>query len=197
MALIHIFLMGHTMQPSRVLIIEDDPVFLNTLSSTLRLKLPHAHVDTADAALTSLERIRSMDYAAILCDAHQSRLEGIGFVRAVRKLHPECAVLLLFEKHQEDLFRQAMNAGAYDVLVKPVEEDTLLFAVRRAIEVSRLRCQVQREHAQLVASVGRMMKDLEVLYGAHGLQAHFEAFMASWDAEKAGASTPTTAPRDA
>ena len=104
-------------------------------------------------SLTSLERIRSMDYAAVLCDAHQPRLEGIGFVRAVQKIHPECPVLLLIEKHQEDLVRQAMDAGAYDVLVKPVEEGTLLFAVRRAIEVSRLRCQVKREEAQFVASV--------------------------------------------
>jgi DNA-binding NtrC family response regulator len=176
--------MGNTMQPSRVLIIEDDPVFLETLSSTLRLKFPQADVDTADTALTALERVRSMDYAAILCDAHQPRLEGIGFVRAVQKIHPECPVLLLFEKHHEDLLRQAMNAGAYDVLIKPVEEGTLLFAVRRAIEASQLRCQVKQERAQLVASVGTMMKDLEVLYGAYGLHAHFEAFMASWDVEK-------------
>ncbi len=170
------------MQPSRVLVIEDDPIFLDTLSSTLRLKLPHAHFDATDSALTSLERIRSTDYAAILSDAHQPRLEGIGLVRAVHKIHPECPVLLLIEKHQEDLLWQAMDAGAYDVLVKPVEEGTLLFAVRRAIEVSRLRRQVKREEAQLVASIGRMMKDLEVLYGAYGLQAHFEAFMGSAEA---------------
>jgi len=177
------------MQPSRVLIIEDDPHLLDTLSSTLRLKLPQAHIDTADTVLTSLERIRSMDYAAILCDAHQPRLEGIGFVRAVQKIHPECPVLLLVEKHQEDLFRQAMDAGAYDVLVKPIEEGMVLFAVRRAIEVSRLRCQVKREEARLVASVGRMMKDLEVLYSAYGLQSHFEAFMGSANVEKADLST--------
>ena len=172
------------MEFSRVLVIEDDPIFLHTLSSTLRLKLPQVHIDTTDSALTSLERIRSTDYAAIMSDAHQPRLEGIGLVRAVRKIHPECPVLLLIEKHQEDLLRQAMDAGAYDVLVKPMEEGTLLFAVRRAIEVSRLRRQVKCEEAQLVASVGRMMKDLEVLYGAYGLQSHFEAFMGSTEAEE-------------
>jgi DNA-binding NtrC family response regulator len=171
---------------SRVLIIEDDLILLDTLSSTLRLKLPHAHIETAHSALASLELVRSMDYAAIVCDAHQPRLEGIGFVRAVHKIHRECPVLLLAEKHHEDLFRQAMDAGAYDVLVKPVDEGTLLFAVRRAIEVSRLRGQVKREEAQLVASARNMMKDLEVLYGAYGLRSHFEAFMGSEDAEKAG-----------
>jgi hypothetical protein len=30
-----------------------------------------------------------------------------------------------------------------------------------------------------------MMKDLEVLYGAYGLHAHFEAFMGSTDAREA------------
>ena len=171
------------MESSCILLIEDDAIFLHTLTSTLRLKLRHARIDTADSALRSLDRIRSTDYAAILSDAHQPRLEGIGLVRAVHKIHPECPVLLLIEKHQEDLFRQAMDADAYDVLVKPVEEGTLLFAVRRAIEVSRLRRQVKREEAQLVASVGRVMKDLEVLYGAYGLQAHFEAFMGSAETE--------------
>jgi hypothetical protein len=57
--------------------------------------------------------------------------------------------------------------------------------VRRAIEAFRLRRQVKREEAQLVASVGRVMKDLEALYGAYGLQAHFEAFMGSPDAHEA------------
>ena len=171
------------MESSCILLIDDDPIFLDTLASTLRLKLPHARIDTAASALRSLDRIRSTDYAAILSDAHQPRLEGIGLVRAVHRIHPECPVLLLIEKHQEDLLRQAMDAGAYDVLVKPIEEGSLLFAVRRAIEVSQLRRRVKREEARFVVSVGRVMKDLEGLYGAYGLQAHFEAFMGSVEAE--------------
>ena len=169
---------------SRILIIEDDQIFLDTLSSTLRLNLTDTQIEPADSALTALERIRSGEYAAIIADAHQPRLEGIGFVRAVQKIQPQCPVLLLFEKQQEDLFRQAMQAGAYDVLVKPVDQGTLLFAVRRSIEVSQLRRQVKREEAQLMDSVGRVMKDLEVLYGAYGLQGHFQALMASVEAEK-------------
>jgi DNA-binding NtrC family response regulator len=177
------------MQPSRILIIEDEPILLNTLSSILRLKLADVQIETAESAPTSLERIRSTDYAAILCDAHQPRLEGVAYVRAVHKIHPQCPVLLLAEKHHEDLFRQAMDAGAYDVLVKPVEEGTVLFAVRRAIEFFDLRRQLKQQEAQLIASVGGAMKDLEVLYGAYGLQAHFEAIMASVEIKKTAFST--------
>ena len=77
-----------------------------------------------------------------------------------------------------------MNAGAYDILVKPVEEGTLLFAVNRAIEVSRLRSQVKRAEAQLLAAVESMLADLEELYGAYGLRSHFEAFLGSVNAER-------------
>lgn len=172
------------MRTSRVLIIDDDSILLDTMAATLRLRLPDAQIETADSALASLERIRSTEYAAIICDAHQPRLEGIGFVRAVRKIHPECPVLLLLEKHNEDLIAQAMNSDAYDVLLKSVEEGTLLFAVHRAIEASRLRCQVKREEAKLLATLGRVLKDLEVLYGAYGLQSNFEAFMEFVKAER-------------
>jgi FixJ family two-component response regulator len=47
-----------------------------------------------------------------------------------------------------------MNAGAYDMLVKPVGEATLLFAVLRATEASRLLFQVKREEEKLMAAVG-------------------------------------------
>ena len=168
----------------RVLVIDDDSIHLVTLASTLRLRLPDVHIETTDSALAALERIRSMEYAAIICDAHQPRLDGIGFVKAARKVHSERPILLLLEKHDEDLIKQAMHAGAYDILVKPVDEGTLLLAVHRAIEASQLRCQVKREEEQLLATVGNVMKDLEVLYGAYGLHSHFEAFMAFVDAER-------------
>ena len=172
------------MQLSPVLVIDDDPILLNTLASVLRLRLPDVQIETADSALAALERIRSTDYTAIICDAHQPRIEGIGFVRAVRKLRPEWPVLLLLEKHDGDLIRQAMNAGAYDVLVNPVEEGTLLFAMQRALEASQLRSQVKREQERLLTAVRSVMRDLDVLYGAYGLQSHFEAFMACVEAER-------------
>jgi DNA-binding NtrC family response regulator len=175
------------MLPSRVLIIEDDLIFLDTLSSTLRLKLPDGHIDTADSVcrLWSGSGRWTTRPSSV---THTSPPRRHRLCPGCAKNSSRCPVLLLVEKHQEDLLRQAMDAGAYDVLVKPVEEGTLLFAVRRAIEVSRAAVRVKREEAQFVATVRRTMKDLEVLYGAYGLQSHFEAFMGSLDGEKADLS---------
>lgn len=172
------------MQTSRVLIIDDEPILLDTLASTVRLRLPDVHIERADSALASLERIRSIEYAAVLCDAHQPRMEGIAFVRTVRKLHPELPILLLIEKSDHDFIGQAMNAGAYDVLVKPVDEGTCLLAVQRAVEAFQLRGQVKREKQVLLATMRTVIRDLEVLYGIPGLQSHFEAFIDCVEADR-------------
>ena len=183
------------MHLSRVLVIDDDPILLDTLTSVLRLRLPDTEIETADSALAALERIRSSDYTVVICDAHQPRLEGVGFVRAVRKVRPEWPVLLRLEKHDADQIRQAMHAGAYDVLVNPVEESALLFTMQRALEVSHLRRQIQQERKRLLTSMRRLMNDLDVLYGADGLAAHFDAFMACVEAEAETSRQEDTGPQ--
>jgi DNA-binding NtrC family response regulator len=172
------------MPTSPLLIIDDDAIHLSTLASTLRLRLPDAQIEAAESALASLERIRAHEYEVILCDGQQPGIEGIAFVRALRKLHPQTPVLLLIEKDDQDFIGQAMEAGAYDVLVKPVGEGTLLFALQRALEAYRLRGQVKREQEQLVTTLGSLLKDLEQLYGADGLSAHFAAFMDQVQADR-------------
>jgi len=179
------------MQTFCVLIIDDDRILLDTLASSLRLRYPAAQIETADSALASLQRIRSMEEAVIVCDAHQPRMEGVSFVRAVRKLRQDLPVLLLIEKHDHDFIRQAIDAGAYDVLVKPVDEGLFQLAVQRAVEAAGLRGEVKREEEKLLTKVRSLMKDLEVLYGADGLQSHFEAFMDSVEAERAKYDQPS------
>ena len=160
-----------------LLIIDDDAIHLSTLASTLRLRLPDAQIETAESALGSLERIRAFEYDTIVCDGQQPGMEGAAFVRAVRKLHPQTPVLLFIEKDDQDFIGQAMEAGAFDVLVRPIGESTLLLALQRAIEAHRLRGQVKREEEQLLATLADLLKDLEHLYGADGLSAHFAAFL--------------------
>ena len=65
------------MRSVSLLIIDDDPIHLSTLASTLRLRLPDAQVETAEAALASLKRIRAHEHDAVLCDGQQPGLKAL------------------------------------------------------------------------------------------------------------------------
>jgi hypothetical protein len=54
--------------------------------------------------------------------------------------------------------------------------------------------QVKREEEKLLATVGGVMRDREVLYGTYGLWSHFEAFMVFVEAEGRPLGTRMTCP---
>lgn len=165
-----------------VLIIDDEPVVLKTLAAILRLRR-RLEVEELASAVAALERIRATDYAVLICDANQTRLSGPSFVRAVRRFRPETPVLLMMDRWDAGTTHHVIEAGAYDVLSKPVEAETFLLAVDRALEASQLRRQVRNQDSELLAILEEAMKDLEVLYHAYGLCGHLEAIIARAKAE--------------
>lgn len=165
-----------------VLIIDDDPLVQKMLASILRLR-QQVEVEVSDSTVGALERIRATDYTVVICDANQARLSGQLFVRAVRKFRPDTPILLLTDQATQDTTHAAIEAGAYDVLSKPIEEETFLLAVSRALEAAHLRRQIKDQGDKLLAVLGEVMGDLEVLYHAYGLRGHLEAIMARVKAE--------------
>jgi two-component system, NtrC family, response regulator HydG len=165
-----------------VLIIDDDALTLKTLASILRLR-QQLEVEVSDSTVGALERIRATDYAVLISDASQTRLSGPLFVRAVHKFRPETPVLLMLDQGTQVTAHAAIEAGAYDVLSKPIEAETLLLAVGRALEASELRRQVKDQGDRILAVLQEVMGNLEILYRAYGLRGHLEAIMAMAKAE--------------
>jgi DNA-binding NtrC family response regulator len=165
-----------------VLLIDDDPLAQKTLASILRLR-QKVEVEISDSTVGALERIRAADYAVVICDANQIRLSGQSFVRAVRKFRPDTPILLITDQASQATTHAAIEAGAYDVLFKPIEAETFLLAVSRALETSHLRRQVKDQGDRLLAVLEEVMGDLEILYGAYGLRGHLQAIMARVKAE--------------
>lgn len=170
------------MHQGPVLIIDDDPLAQKTLASILRLH-QQVEVEVSDSMVGALERIRATDYAVLICDANQTRLAGQSFIRAVHKFRPDTPILLTTDQGTQVTAHAAIETGAYDVLAKPIEAETFLLAVSRALEVSQLRRQVKDQGDKLVAVLQEVIGDLEILYRAYGLRGHLEAIMARMKAE--------------
>jgi DNA-binding NtrC family response regulator len=95
----------------------------------------------------------------------------------MRKLRPDTPVIILLDRHELSLEIQVIEGRAYDVLVKPLEPTLFCLAVARALEVFQLRSVARWQEAELIAAFDAVLKDLEELYRAYGLHAHFEALI--------------------
>lgn len=75
---------------------------------------------------------------AICLDLHVPGYEGVELLAAVRSLQPEVPVVMLTADRTPSAVVQAMRAGAFDYVTKPVDGDRLLMTLSHGISQLRL-----------------------------------------------------------
>jgi DNA-binding NtrC family response regulator len=91
----------------------------------------------------ALAQIDSRDFDALVTDVRMRGMDGIELCRRVRESTAELPVIVLTAFGDYALAVEAVRAGAYDFLAKPVKLDVLALALSRAVERRRLRQEVK------------------------------------------------------
>jgi two-component system NtrC family response regulator len=89
----------------------------------------------------SVLELRSVDL--VITDLKMPGISGLELLKHARSQYPQTIVIVLTAFGTVDTAVEAMKAGAYDYLTKPVHPDELLMIVRRALEHLRLVEQVR------------------------------------------------------
>jgi len=130
-----------------VLLIDDDPVDLKALQLLLASWDLDVHaVRGGRDGLAELERA-AVDL--VVSDVRMPGVDGEAVVEAVRKSHPGLPVILVTGQQDVRLAVRAMKGGAFDYVLKPVDEEEMRLALDRALEHGRLR----RENAFFLAEM--------------------------------------------
>jgi DNA-binding NtrC family response regulator len=114
----------------RVLLVDDEASFVETLSKRLVLRrLDVLTAASADEALAILDR-EQID--VVVLDVRMPGIGGIEATRMIRKAHPSVEVILLTGHASLEASMEGMTMGAFDYLLKPVSIDELLFKIEDA-----------------------------------------------------------------
>jgi two-component system response regulator HydG len=134
---------------SRILLVEDDQSL--RLTQEMYLKKQGFQVTAAGNYATALECLTADQFQAVLTDLRLGDGDGLKLLSAVKARAPETEVIVITGHGSVDTAVEAMKAGAYDYLTKPVDPDDLVLTLNKALERVRLRRQVAhltREVAQ-------------------------------------------------
>jgi len=114
----------------RVLLVDDEASFVETLSKRLALRrLDVVTAASAEEALTVLDR---EEIDVVVLDVRMPGIGGIEATRMIRKAHPAVEVILLTGHASLEASMEGMTMGAFDYLLKPVSIDELLFRIEDA-----------------------------------------------------------------
>jgi DNA-binding NtrC family response regulator len=151
----------------RVLIVEDDEVFLRPLRRAL--ELGGFDVLTAGTGEEALDLLKREDVDLVLTDQRLPGMNGVELVRRLKGDHPEIGVVVMTAYGTIGAAVEATRLGAEDYLVKPFEPDEILLVLRRALEFRELRDQRRQslrrnqERFTLTNLVATSPKMLEIL----------------------------------
>jgi two-component system response regulator GlrR len=151
----------------RVLIVEDDDVFLRPLRRAL--ELGGFEVLVAGSGEEALDCLKSEDVDLVLTDQRLPGMNGVTLVRQIKAEHPDVAIVVMTAYGTIGAAVEATRLGAEDYLVKPFESDEILLVLRRTLEFQDLKAQRRlslrqnQERFTLTRIVARSPKMLEIL----------------------------------
>ncbi len=132
------------MSLGRILIVDDEPNILKSLSRALSLE--GYEIDTAESGETALEKAGKQDYDLIMLDVRMpAGISGIEVLRHVKQRSPEQLLVMMSGHSTIETAVEATRLGAHDFLEKPLSTEKILLTLQNALKFKKL----QDENASL------------------------------------------------
>jgi len=119
-------------RPIRVLLVDDHTLFRSGIKALLQRQEDFEVVGEAGDGLEGLKRAKSLQPDVVLLDLHMPGIGGREAVKLLSEEVPACNVLLLTVSEDAEDLIETIRAGARGYLLKNIETDFLLNAIRSA-----------------------------------------------------------------
>jgi two-component system nitrate/nitrite response regulator NarL len=116
----------------RVLIVDDHTLFRSGIKSLLQRHEQFEIVEEAGDGLEGVKRAKSLQPDVVLLDLHMPGITGREAVKLIVEEVPDTHVLMLTVSEDADDLLETLKAGATGYLLKNIETETLIDAIRRA-----------------------------------------------------------------
>lgn len=140
------------MKTARILVVDDEA----SLRRVMQVQLQRQGYETrvAGSADESLQMLETGDYHLVLTDLRMPGMSGMELLNEIGKRWPEITVIVMTAFGTIENAVEAMRAGAYHYVTKPVQLAELSLVVDRALE-----------HTRLIEEVNRLRENLDGKYG--------------------------------
>jgi DNA-binding NtrC family response regulator len=167
------------MSSGRILIVEDD----ESLRMVMRVQLEREGYETSSAssAEDALPVLEKSSHSLVITDLHLPGISGIELLKKVRQDYPDTAVIVMTAYGTIQTAVEAMKAGAYDYITKPVHPFEFKTLVKRSMD-----------HHRLLEEVQVLRRALDEKYGFEAIIGAAPSLLDSLDVAARVASTDAT-----
>lgn len=117
-------------------------------------------VDTACSGADALDMADATPYDLIILDENMPGISGLEALAAIKQRMPLLPVIMITKSEEENIMDQALGSKIADYLIKPVNPNQILLAIKKQLDAGRLVSEqtsvdYRREFAALSDDIGR------------------------------------------
>lgn len=127
----------------RVLLVDDEAEFLETLEKRLRKRKVEVSLATSGEEALALLEDKAPD--VVVLDVKMPGMDGIEVLKEIKKRWPLVEVVMLTGHANVEVAIQGMELGAFDYLMKPVDIDELVYKLQDAYRRKSLHEEAKKE----------------------------------------------------
>lgn len=135
----------------KLLAVDDDPIFLDLLVSTLNA-IGYDDITPVKSAMEALHElaVATVPFDCLLFDIQMPVKNGIELTKEVRQQarHAQTPIIMITQMQQREFIDQAYAAGADDYVVKPIQAAELSARLGMVKRVAELDYQIKHTNAQ-------------------------------------------------
>jgi len=123
--------------PMRVAIIDDEPIACREIKKGLARRTDF-EIETFLDGESALKRMEKALFDLVLCDLKLPGMDGMEVLKTIKKQSPQTQLIIITAYGSVDIAIQAIQAGAFHFVVKPVKMEALTSLSMRALETVQL-----------------------------------------------------------
>jgi DNA-binding NtrC family response regulator len=133
---------GASKMPERILVVDDEPNMLRLLKTILMDKTGY-EVATTNNPLEVSRLIQDETFDLIITDLKMPLVDGMDLVDIIKKIDVNLPIVIITAYGTSETAEEAVQRGAYDFITKPFRKETILIAIKRALEWKQLQCEIE------------------------------------------------------
>jgi DNA-binding NtrC family response regulator len=122
----------------KILIVDDEQMALTSVKRILKHR-GIRNVEICDNGHDAIKSIESNDYDVVLLDLLMPEIDGLQVLESTKPFKPQTEFILLTAVDDINNAVKAIRLGAYDYLVKPVDNERLFLSIEHAYERQAMR----------------------------------------------------------
>ena len=122
----------------RIVIVDDEQDFARGLVRLVSGHFAHVRVEAALSGREALQRLSEGKVHLMITDLRMPEMSGMQLLAEALAVHPDLSMVVLSAYGTIETAVEALHAGAYDFLTKPIEPEQLFRVVAKGLERSRL-----------------------------------------------------------